>query len=83
MLSDSNELECDNMFLDTQYRIDDEETGNVEGTNSNATEEGEEEIEYDAQSLGLNSSQNEIEQIEEDAPSVTEEQSGAKRGLGM
>ena len=83
VISDSNELECDDKFLDTQYRIDNEETGDQEGTRRGSTEEGENEVEYDAQSLGLNSSPNEIEQIEEDAQSVTEEQRDAKRGLGM
>ena len=81
--SDSAELECDNTFLDTQYLIEYEETENVEGTTSNTTEDGEDEIEHDAQSLGLNSSQPEIEPMGEDAPSVTEEQSDANRGSGM
>ena len=83
VLSDSAELECDKTFIDTQYLNEYEETENVEGTTSNATEDGEEEIEHDAQSLGLNSSQPEIEPMGEDAPSVTEEQSDANRGSGM
>ena len=82
VISDSNRLECGDQFLNTQYLIDDEDTGDQEGTNRGSTEEGENEVEYDAQSLGLNSS-HEIEQIEEDTQSVTEEQRDAKRGFGM
>ena len=81
--SDSNELECDEQFLDTQYFISDEDTMNQEGAHNDSTEEDENETEFDAQSLGLNSSQNDTEQFEEDALSVTEDQRDAKRGLGM
>ena len=65
-----------------QYLNDDEDTVNQERAHSDATEE-DNETEFDAQSLGLNSSHNDTEQFEEDATSITEDQRDAKRGLGM
>ena len=44
VISDSNRLECGDQFLNTQYLIDDEDTGDQEGTNRGSTEEGENEV---------------------------------------
>ena len=49
------DLECDKTFTDTQFLDEYEEVVNVEGPNSNATEDGEDDIEQDAQSMGLDS----------------------------
>ena len=45
VLSESNELECDEQFLDTQYFLSDEDAGNQEGAHSGSTEDGENEAE--------------------------------------
>ena len=55
---------------------------NQERAHSDATEE-DNETEFDAQSLGLNSSHNDAEQYEEEDTNPTEDQRDAKCGLGM
>jgi hypothetical protein len=77
------DLECDKTFTDTQFLDEYEEVVNVEGPNSNATEDGEDDIEQDAQSMGLDSSLPEIETMGKDAPIVTDEQSDENKGSGM
>ena len=77
------DLECDKTFTDTQFLDEYEEVVNVEGPNSNATEDGEDDTEQDAQSMGLDSSLPEIETMGKDAPIVTEEQSDENKGSGM
>ena len=74
VLSDNADLECDKTFTDTQFLDEYEEVVNVEGPNSNATEDGEDDIEQDARSMGFDSSLPEIETMGKDAPIVTEEQ---------
>ena len=84
VISDSHELEDDEHFLDTQYLNYDEDTVNQEEGHSDVTEEDNEtKAEFDAQSLGLNSSHNDSDQYEEDDAKLTEDQRDAKRGLGM
>ena len=65
ILSDSNELEEDEHILDTQYLNYVEDTVNQDEGHSDATEEDNEtDSEFDAQSLGLNSSHNDDDHYE-------------------
>ena len=80
VLSNSNELEEDELFLDSQYLTYNEDTASREEGNSDATEEDNEyEDEFDAQSLGLNS---EADQYDEDDEALSEDQIDAKRNTG-
>ena len=80
VLSNSNELEEDELFLDSQYLTYNEDTVCREEGNSDATEEDNEyEEEFDAQSLGINS---EADQYDEDDEALSEDQIDAKRNTG-
>ena len=80
VLSNSNELEKDELFLDSQYLNYNEDTVSREEGNSDATEEDNQyEEEFDAQSLGINS---EADQYDEDEEALSEDQIDAKRNTG-
>ena len=66
-----------------QFMNDYEEVVNVEGPNRKATEDGDDDIEQDAQSLGLDTSLPEIETVGKDAQIVAEELSDENKGSGM
>ena len=66
-----------------QFMNDYEEVVNVEGPNRKATEDGDDDIEQDAQSLGLDTSLPEIETVRKETQIVAEEISDENKGSGM
>ena len=64
VLSDNSDLKCDDTFTDTQFIEECDEVVNEEGIDITVTEDGDDENEPDAQSLGLDTSLPEIETVE-------------------
>ena len=77
-------MEEDEHFLDTQYLNYDVNAVNQDEIHSDATEEDNmTDADFDAQSLGLNTSNNDDDQYEEDNGTLTEDQRDAKHATGM
>ena len=80
VLSNSNELEEYELFLDSQFLNYDEDALSRGDAHSDASEEVHEyKDQFDAQSLGLNS---ENDQFDEDEEALSEDQLDAKRYKG-
>ena len=83
-MSNSNELEGDELFLDSQFLNYDEDELGKGDANSDASEEAHEyKDQYDAQSLGLHSENDQFDEEEdEDDAELSEDQLDAKRNKG-